>query len=324
MASLTSESNTRKNRPAKAIPRLPLSAFSPPNSGTGEKFPLPPSPTTVHPEVVYDAGTAVTSIDGLNSYASAFGAAPNPRLAGVVVSLPDANLDSVEQLASSSTVPILAVSVPVSASTKASQKFRTAYSTAFVQSAPSEAEAIKSALQSGVVTIDVQNDLSTDAGWEGLEELLTSVFGTKETDEPRPTVVLSNILPPPKVLDMPTVTLLSHPSYLAYQAHTATISFFESVYISLSPPDWGAVPSPVDPNAKEWSKRLKMYLGPIIEAFGINRIVFASSSLSSSKHGSLPANWYELAREAVAELGIDQEGVDAIFGGNAKALYGSA
>ncbi|KAG8800047.1 hypothetical protein FRC16_003820 [Serendipita sp. 398] len=67
-----------------------------------------------------------------------------------------------------------------------------------------------------------------------------------------------------------------------------------------------------------------MYLGPIIEAFGFNRIIFASSSPSSAKHDSVPANWYELAREAVAELGIDQEGVDAIFGGNAKAVYGSA
>jgi len=31
-----------------------------------------------------------------------------------------------------------------------------------------------------------------------------------------------------------------------------------------------------------------------------------------------------MAREAVAELGIDQDGIDAIFGGNAKTLYGAA
>ncbi|KAG8853878.1 hypothetical protein FRB91_004236 [Serendipita sp. 411] len=326
MATLANESNPRKNRPAKPIPRLPLSAFSPPNSGTGEKFPLPPSPATVHPQVVYDAGFAVSSIDGLKSYASALGSSPDPRLAGVVVSLPDANLDSIEQITASSTVPVLAVSVPISKSStpSSSSSHKLVYSTAFVQPAPSEAEAIKSALQSGVVTIDVQTDLSTEAGWESLEEFLTSVLGAKETEEPRPAIVLSNILPPPKALEMPTVTLLSHPSYIAYQGHSATVSFFESVYVSLSPPDWGAVPSPVDPNAKEWNKRIKMYLGPIIEAFGFNRIIFASSSPSSAKHDSVPANWYELAREAVAELGIDQEGVDAIFGGNAKAVYGSA
>jgi predicted TIM-barrel fold metal-dependent hydrolase len=62
-------------------------------------------------------------------------------------------------------------------------------------------------------------------------------------------------------------------------------------------------------------------VGPIIEAFGFSRIIFASSSSSAAEHPSAPANWYELAREAVAELGIDQEGVDAIFGGNAQSVY---
>jgi hypothetical protein len=37
-------------RKPKALPTLPLSVFSPPNTGTGERFPLPPSPSTVHPD----------------------------------------------------------------------------------------------------------------------------------------------------------------------------------------------------------------------------------------------------------------------------------
>ncbi len=65
-------------------------------------------------------------------------------------------------------------------------------------------------------------------------------------------------------------------------------------------------------------------VGPIVEAFGFNRIIFATSSASGTAGSSSPGNWYEMAREAVAELGIDQEGVDAIFGGNANTLYGSA
>jgi predicted TIM-barrel fold metal-dependent hydrolase len=65
-------------------------------------------------------------------------------------------------------------------------------------------------------------------------------------------------------------------------------------------------------------------VGPIIEAFGFNRIIFATSSSSGAESNSSPGNWYEMAREAVAELGIDQDGVDAIFGGNAKTLYGAA
>lgn len=34
-------------------------------------------------------------------------------------------------------------------------------------------------------------------------------------------------------------------------------------------------------------------------------------------------DWYELARESFAELGIEQEGIDAIFYENAKQVYGS-
>lgn len=80
------------------------------------------------------------------------------------------------------------------------------------------------------------------------------------------------------------------------------------------------------PSEVSWSILLTVSLsvGPIIEAFGFNRIIYASSGLSSTVPSSSPQNWYEIARETVAELGVDQESIDAIFGGNAKALYGQA
>jgi predicted metal-dependent TIM-barrel fold hydrolase len=57
-------------------------------------------------------------------------------------------------------------------------------------------------------------------------------------------------------------------------------------------------------------------VGPILEAFGTDRILYASS-------GSVnPGDWYELAREVVAELGVEQEAVDAVFCGNASGLFG--
>jgi len=147
----------------------------------------------------------------------------------------------------------------------------------------------------------------------------------RDPEAAKPTIVLSNILPPSNGLELPTVTLLNHPSYSAFQGHAAVVSLNESVCIRFSPPEWGrAAPSAEGDDgvtAKEWIKRIKMYLGPIIEAFGFSRIIFASSSSSAAEHPSAPENWYELAREAVAELGIDQEGVDAIFGGNAQSVY---
>lgn len=39
----------------KSLPRLPPSAFSPPNTGTSDKFPLAASPSVVHPDKVIDA-----------------------------------------------------------------------------------------------------------------------------------------------------------------------------------------------------------------------------------------------------------------------------
>lgn len=65
--------------------------------------------------------------------------------------------------------------------------------------------------------------------------------------------------------------------------------------------------------------RLHDAVGPAVEAFGFQRIIYGSST---SAPGNDSSDWYEIARESLAELGIDQDGVDAVFGANARALYG--
>lgn len=77
----------RKGGP-KAIPRLPLSAFTPPNSGTGERFPLPPSPGTVHPDAVIDSAVAARD---LAHWKAGLGAGLAARIAGVVLALDSAD-----------------------------------------------------------------------------------------------------------------------------------------------------------------------------------------------------------------------------------------
>jgi len=67
-----------------------------------------------------------------------------------------------------------------------------------------------------------------------------------------------------------------------------------------------------------------MYLSPVMEAFGYQRILFGSSPCPTSKAPSNPSDWYEIARESLAELGIDQESINAVFSGNAKVVYGSS
>lgn len=78
----------------KTLPRLPLSAFSPPNSGTSERFPLPPSPSTVHPESVVDAHVVLSDEDlTLTQWKKEAGQVLGGRIGGVVLSLPEAGLE---------------------------------------------------------------------------------------------------------------------------------------------------------------------------------------------------------------------------------------
>lgn len=74
----------------KTLPRLPLSAFSPPNTGTSETFPLPPSPSTVHPESVIDGHVVIEKGDThLDQWKREAGNVLGDRVVGVVVALPE-------------------------------------------------------------------------------------------------------------------------------------------------------------------------------------------------------------------------------------------
>lgn len=84
----------QRRKGGKPLPRLPPSAFSPPNSGTNERFPLPPSPSTVHPELVVDAHVVVTDSDPtLAAWKSESGQSLGGRVGGVVLTVPDADAD---------------------------------------------------------------------------------------------------------------------------------------------------------------------------------------------------------------------------------------
>jgi predicted TIM-barrel fold metal-dependent hydrolase len=59
-----------------------------------------------------------------------------------------------------------------------------------------------------------------------------------------------------------------------------------------------------------------------MEAFGYERIIFGSSPSSSSRAHANVGNWFDIARESLAELGIEQASVDAVFYDNAQKVYG--
>ncbi|KAE9411358.1 hypothetical protein BT96DRAFT_1011188 [Gymnopus androsaceus JB14] len=319
-------------RKGKTLPKLPLSAFSPPNSGTSEKFPLPPSPSTVQPESVLDANVVASNGDALLSrWKIDAGPQLGSRIGGIVVSLSNTNEESLSKL----DVPIVSVMVPFSLESTDRPSLPTSYpvslTTVFSRLSPNSVESLKWALQQGrPVDIDVHADLSSDDVFESFEDLLSKAM----TDvSPVPPIILSNLLPPPNDLELPIVKLMNHPTYRKFQSQIAALSLFPQVVIKYLPPSWDVatpptpsilVASPINDatkQKKEWKRRIKMYLGPVMEAFGYQRIIFGSTPSASSKVPSSAGDWYEIARESFAELGVEQEAVDAVFCTTAKKTY---
>jgi len=54
---------TPSTRKHKVPPALPLSVFTPPSTGTADRFPFPPSPSSVTAQSVVDASVVISSAD---------------------------------------------------------------------------------------------------------------------------------------------------------------------------------------------------------------------------------------------------------------------
>ncbi|PIL33939.1 hypothetical protein GSI_03647 [Ganoderma sinense ZZ0214-1] len=348
-----------RRKDPKQLPTLPLSVFTPPNTGTSDKFPGQPSPSTLHPEEIIDAHVLNASGD-LAGWKSETGQTIGGRVRGIVLSLHGAQETDVEKVvqdaaSASSSTPILAIAVPFKLEDGApaspppylasgsSSKPTIALTTTFTKPSQAAIDALSWALaQKFTVNIDVQSDLQQEGGWEALVDLITKATASPGAKKGK--TVLSNILPPPDDLALPIVKLLTHPSYRTYQDQTASLSLCANLYVNFLPPAWGAPTPPTPPAAEkteaepeadkasradvkeknEWKRRIKMYIGPAVEAFGFQRILFGSSPaapLSGSSSASNAGDWFELARESFAELGLEQEDLDAVFARNARLAY---
>ncbi|KAI0029091.1 hypothetical protein K488DRAFT_57181 [Vararia minispora EC-137] len=312
---MTTEPPRRKG--PKTLPKLPLSAFSPPNSGVSENFPLPPSPSTVHPERVIDAAVG----GPLAEWKAQATGAIEGRASAVVVLAPEGHLDGLEDQATAVGVEILAAQIPFRLEDGPpplpESALSLALSTSFPGASDVAADGLSRALADGHVVDLAVGELAT---WDALEELLAKAATTPPS--PGAAIVLGGLLPPPHDLALPIVKLLTHPSYVAYQAHIAALSLVPAAHAKFLPPVWGSHAPADEAERKEWKRRIKMYLGPAVEAFGFERILFGSAAPAQAQSQQSVGDWYELARESFAELGVDQDAVDAIFGGNARRVYG--
>lgn len=319
----------------KAPPKLPLSLFSPPPSGASSGFPQQPDPSTVHPKEVVDAHVAAPGGD-LSRWSQHASEAFGNKTVGVVVSLagtdPSEISQAIEGLRSrTSEPPVLAILVPFSLDEGAPSDLpeylqapsasgpSIVLSTVYTRYTPKSVEALQWALEKGfVVDINIETNLRAGEGaWEDLEEFLVKAIPESHKGK----IILSNILPPPDDLSLPIVKLLTHPTYQQYQTQTAALSLYANISIKFTPPAWAQDGGAEAFDKKEWKKRVKMYIGPAAEAFGCERILFGSSPSPSSRAPVTAGDWYELARGAFAEMGFEQQGLDAIFAENARRVY---
>ncbi|KAG8846093.1 hypothetical protein FRB96_002072 [Tulasnella sp. 330] len=330
----------------KAPPKLPLSVFTA-KSSVG---PLSADPTTVFPASIVDANVGIP----LEEWKLTAGDLLKIPITGVVV---DSKAQHVEgkDLSDIPTsvdgIAIAAIITPTHLADRGISKLPAHVTSANLpislsisfSNTPGLVEDIRMALSAGhVVDLDVPWDAAqaeSDKEWDSLVDILgKAVEGLPEDTKAKP-IVLGNLLPPPHSLSVPIVKLLRHPTYQAYQAYISQLSFIPNTYLKFLPPSWKD-PTPPSPgpgamfsstpeqgakndlNKEEWKRRVKMYLGPALDAFGFSRIIFGSSPSPSSTSPSTPHDWYVLVREVVAELAVDQEGMNAIFCKNAKLVYG--
>jgi len=316
-----------RRKSPKDLPKLPSSAFGPPSDSS--------SPSTLQPSQVIDASVVSDDIN-YSQWKKEAGQNLGSKTRGVVLALPASEINTaLKGLDPSSKVLSVIVPFDLEAPDNAVEGLLTSsaalsLSTVFIKYSPESVKGLHWALNFGrPVDIDIQATLS-DSLLEGFEDMITNASADIKNVPP---IILSNILPPPHDLDLPIVKLMNNPAYLVFQSQVAVLSLFPNVYVKFLPPSWDA-PTPQTPfpgspvesvdvqQQQEWKRRIKMYLGPVVEAFGYERIIFGSSPSSSSRGHSHAGNWYEIARDSLAELGIEQEFVDAVFYGNAQKIYG--
>lgn len=290
----------------------------------------------MHPEHIVDAHVILTKDNSLESWKSQAGDVLGGRSGGVVL-LANGDQSEVKAIAEGlESTNVLSVAIPfdLDAPDGASQygslqtKAQKSLHSVVKSLSPDSNTGLKWALQQGCpVDLDVQTPMA-ESSIESFQELIISASDNLQNSGP---IILSNVLPPPHDLTLPIVKLLNDPMYRSFQAFTASLSLYPRIFVKFTPPSWDA-PTPStsasadlhDKQKREWKRRIKMFLGPVIEAFGVQRIIFGSSPSPAATGSSTASDWYEIARESLAELGVEQEDIDAVFFENAKRVYAAA
>jgi len=318
-------------RKGKEIPRLPLSAFGPPDP-TSDTYPLqvPPTPSLLTPGGLVDAHLntahpAHTRAVVLSPRGHAAGAIVQSLQSGavdapVLAVLTPFALDSTEVLAhlSATVSPALTAvydgATPVVVEAEEDSKDQA--------QAESSVKNLRWALQHGrVVDLDIQGGIIAidPSVYDSLLNLLAKAIRSG-TSTKRTPIVLTNALPPPLDSITPVVALMNHPAYNTYRQRVSSLSLFEDVYVKLLPPAWVSTELG---ERQELKNILILFIVPVLEAFGFERIIFGSSPAFADGSPALAESWYKLVLGAFRELAVSQDEMDKIFIDNAERVYGS-
>lgn len=73
----------------------------------------------------------------------------------------------------------------------------------------------------------------------------------------------------------------------------------------------------------ELRRRLRVFFDVLLEAFGIDRLVWAVTLGSGGAGGeeAVVKEWYEVVREVFAGMGLDNDALEGIFSRNASKVY---
>lgn len=205
----------------KTLPKLPLSIFTPPNTGSSEKFPLPPSPDSLQPSAIADANVIAPGGD-LSKWEREAAEVLDDKASGVIVSLRGTDPKDIEKAiksyvqaigidnhlidhlcrlsTSSSAAPVLAILVPFNLeegvpteppaylATTSTSGPRIVLSAVYSRLSTPAVDALRWAIERGfTVDLDIETNLRAGEGaWEDLEELLTKSI----PDSPKGNIII--------------------------------------------------------------------------------------------------------------------------------------
>ncbi|EIW68676.1 hypothetical protein TREMEDRAFT_69133 [Tremella mesenterica DSM 1558] len=144
-------------------------------------------------------------------------------------------------------------------------------------------------------------------------------------------VALSGLMPPP--LTLPSAQLVNSPEFQLHASRLANLSLHANVYLKLLPPVVEVGNSLIE-DRKEVADVVTLYLSHAIETFGTHRLLFGSdhclpldvlrARAQYSNEITSPVKqgeWYAILRKCIAELGEDKFAMSAIMGSTASGLY---